>query len=234
MSGAHIAESGAMRDIGTLAPLVGIAAVLAADGCSPERYPAVLRLSWSISNSAGASVGCGDAEAVTVRYSFSDGSGQDFYCVAGVGDVDSDAASDLTATASLLDVSGQTITQAAPVDIGRVDWADSLTVPATAFVVPDCAPGQYKAEWTIHTATGEPAACPPGANVVLNTDTAGVGVPCEAGSATSVARRGGANHTVSLRLDANGQILTQTTPASVLVPCGGTIDLGTIDLVLPP
>jgi hypothetical protein len=223
-----------MREICNLGQLVGIASLLFAGGCTPERYPAVLHMSWSISNSAGATVGCGGAEAVTVRYSFSDGSGQDFYCVAGAGDVDSDAHPDLTVTAVLLDVEGLRIIQAPTVDIGPVDWADSRTVPTTTFVLADCAPGHYTAEWSVRTASGDPASCPPGSRVTLQTDSVVASAACEAGVVTSAVRRGGMTHMVSLRLnDANGVLLGSSIAADAFLDCGATSDLGVTNFSLP-
>jgi hypothetical protein len=223
------------RTLGLFGPIASIATLLVAGGCSPERYPTVLHLSWAISNSAGAPVGCGDAEAVTVRYSFSDGSGQDFYCSAGTGDVDSDANPDLMVTAVLLDVEGLRITQSPTVDFGPVDWAESRTVPTTMFVLPDCAPGHYTAEWTVRTASGDPASCPPGSRVTLNTDTVAASAACEAGMVTSAVRRGGTTHLVSLTLrDANGVLLGSSIAADASLDCGATSDLGVTNFSLPP
>jgi hypothetical protein len=202
-------------------------------GCYEQHYPATLIPTWTITDSAGTPVGCGDAS--TVRYSAGTLWFQDVNCYPGTGTIDMDASPDLVVTPSLLDIYQDTIMTAPPQDVGPVDWGDVVRPPATVFVLPDCAPGQFTAAWSLVTPDGQPTSCPPGASVLLSVETMAVQVPCTAGTATTVPRRGGMTHPLAIQLrDSSGLILSQLQLGKPFVACGATTDIGVVSLSVAP
>jgi hypothetical protein len=202
-------------------------------GCYEQHYPATLIPTWTITDSAGTPVGCGDAN--TVRYSAGTLWFQDVNCYPGTATIDMDANPDLVVTPSLLDIYQDTIMTAPPQDVGPVDWGDVVRPPTTVFVLPDCAPGQFTTEWSIVAADGQPTSCPPGASVLLTIESLSVQVPCIAGTATTPPRRGGMTHPLWIELrDSSGLTLSQLRLGSPFLACGATTDIGVVDLSATP